>query len=75
MAQKELDAQRLIANLMSASAPREMYLQQGKPLTDLQMESLALTIEGLQTFLDVWRRKHGKKVQSGVKRSRLDTSL
>ena len=50
--------QRLIANLMSASAPVEEYLRQGKPLSPQELESLALTISGLQTFLEIWKRKH-----------------
>jgi hypothetical protein len=58
---KELEAQRLIANLLSSSAPVEVYLQQGGPLTDLQLHSLSLTIEGLQSFLAIWKRKHGIK--------------
>ena len=44
--------QRLIANLMTASAPVEEYLRQGGPLSPQELESLALTISGLQTFLD-----------------------
>ena len=59
MDEKELDPQRLLANFMSASALMETYLQQGGQLTPLQLESLSLTIEGLQSFLDIWKRKHG----------------
>ena len=50
--------QRLIAQLMSVSAPVEDHLQQGKPLTALQFESLSLTIAGLRTFLEAWKRKN-----------------
>jgi hypothetical protein len=50
--------QRLIATFMSASAPVEKYLQQGGPLTAQEFDSLSLTISGLQTFLDVWKRKN-----------------
>jgi hypothetical protein len=50
--------QRLIAKLMSASVPVEELLQQGKPLTAQQFESLSLTIAGLQTFLEAWKRKN-----------------
>ena len=53
-----VETQRLIAHLMLASAPVEEYLQQNKPLTAQQYESLSLTLEGLQTFLEVWKRKH-----------------
>jgi hypothetical protein len=50
--------QRLIAHLMSASVPVEEHLRQGKPLTTQQFESLSLTIEGLRTFMGIWKRKH-----------------
>src|ERR671910_30479 len=56
---EEIETQKLIAHFMSASAPLERYLQQGKPLTALQLESISLTIDGLFTFLDTWKRKHG----------------
>jgi hypothetical protein len=36
----EIETQKLIAHFMSASAQLERYLQQGKPLTALQLESL-----------------------------------
>ena len=49
---------RLLADLLSASAPVEEYLRQGKSLTPQELDSLSLTISGLQTFLDVWKRKH-----------------
>jgi hypothetical protein len=49
---------RLLANLMTASAPMEEYLRQGRPLTAQEFDSLSLTISGLQTFLDVWKRKN-----------------
>ena len=49
---------RLLANLMSASAPVEEYLRQSRPLTAQEFDSLSLTISGLQMFLDVWKRKH-----------------
>jgi len=51
---------RSIAKLMSASAPVEEYLRQGRPLTAQEFQSLSLTISGLQTFLDVWKRKNEK---------------
>ena len=58
MGTEPIQIRRLIANLMSASTPIEAYLQQGKPLTPLDLDSLSLTISGLQTLLDVWRRKN-----------------
>lgn len=53
-----IQIRRLLADLMSASAPIEEYLRQGRPLTAQELDSLSLTISGLQTFLDVWKRKH-----------------
>lgn len=49
---------RILANFMSASAPVEKYLQEDGPFTAQELESLSLTISGLQTFLDIWKRKH-----------------
>jgi hypothetical protein len=57
---EEVETQKLIAHFMSASAPLERYLQQGRPLTALQLESISLTIDGLFTYLDTWKRKHSK---------------
>lgn len=53
-----IPSHRLLANFMSASSPIEKYLQEGGPLTVLELESLSLTISGLQTFLDTWKRKN-----------------
>ena len=54
-------ANNIIAQFMTASAPLEQYLQHRGPLTDLQLESVSLTVAGLQTFLDIWKKKHGKE--------------
>jgi len=54
-------ATELIAEFMSVSTQLERYLQEGKSLTTLQLESLSLTVSGLHTFLDSWKRKHGPK--------------
>lgn len=59
MDQDGIEANRLVADFMTASAPLEAYLQQGQPLTPLQLQSITNTIDGLQTFLDVWHKKHG----------------
>jgi hypothetical protein len=59
MYNNHVNDEKLIAHFMSASAPLERYLQQGKPLTALQLESISLTIDGLFTYLDTWKRKHG----------------
>jgi hypothetical protein len=42
---------------MLASAPIEEYLRQGRPLTAQEFDSLSLTISGLHTFFDIWKRK------------------
>ena|SRR5215510_1026758 len=50
--------QRMIADFMKASSPLEAYLQEGGSLSPLQLECIANTISGLQTFLDGWKRKN-----------------
>jgi hypothetical protein len=52
---------RLVANFMTASTPLEQYLHQGGPLTDLQIESVSLTVKNLQLFIDFWKRRHDQK--------------
>jgi len=61
MADEDVTTQRLIANFMTASTPIEKYLQQGGQLTDLELQSISLTIDGLQTYLNIWHAKQGKK--------------
>ena len=56
--EEQLHANQLLATFMSASAPMEAYLQQGGALTPLQLQSLTLTIEGLQSFLNRWVEKY-----------------
>ena len=56
----EPKAHRLIANFMTASTPLEQYIQQGSPLTDLEVESVSMTVKNIQIFLDIWKRRHGK---------------
>ena len=51
----------IIAKFMAASAPLEQYLQRGGALTKLQLESVSLTVAGLQTFLDIWKNKQATK--------------
>jgi len=55
----DVDTSRLLATFISSSADIERYLQQLRPLTDLEYETLALTISGLRDFLDIWKQKHG----------------
>ncbi|WP_447598193.1 hypothetical protein [Nitrospira sp. Nam80] len=46
---------------MKVSSDVERYLQQKQPLTDVQLESIATTIQGLQTLLETWRTHFGIK--------------
>ena len=57
----EVDIQRHITNLMSASQPVEKYLQQGGPLTDVQLKWIEVTITGLQALVDTWKKSMAKK--------------
>jgi len=61
MADEDVTTHRLIADFMTASTPVETYLQQDGRLTDLELQSLSLTIDGLQTFLNIWKTKHHNK--------------
>ncbi len=61
--EEDVTTRRLIANFITASTPVEKYLQQGGRLTDLELQSISLTIDGLQTFLNIWHAKHDKKVK------------
>ena len=54
-------ASRLIANLMTALIPIEKYLKRGRPLTGVQVESLSLALQTVQTFLAVWKAGKGYK--------------
>jgi hypothetical protein len=60
MVDDDATTRRLIAEFLSSSTPVEQYLKRGGPLTDLQLEALSLTVDSLQTFLDIWKMKHGK---------------
>jgi hypothetical protein len=57
----EPKSHRLVANFMTASTPLEQYLQQGKPLTELEADSIEVTVDSLKIFLDSWKRKHAQK--------------
>ena len=61
MTEEDAATHKLIAEFMSVSTQLERYLQEGKSLTTLQLESLSLTVSGLHTFLDSWKRKYGPK--------------
>ena len=51
----------MVADFMKVSSDVERYLQQKKPLTDLQHESIVTTIHGLETLLATWRTHFGIK--------------
>ena len=61
MTEEDAATHELIAEFMSVSTQLERYLQEGKSLTTVQLESLSLTVSGLHTFLDSWKRKHSPK--------------
>lgn len=57
----------MIATFMKGAAPLETYLQAGGELTDPDFNSIELTITGLVTFLETWKRKHTTlKLSSGI---------
>ncbi len=60
MANEKLETSRLLTNFMCSCSPLESYLQRQGPLTDVQIVSLSLTVKGLQTDIDNWKRKHAK---------------
>ena len=48
---------RIVTDFMTASAHLESYLQQSGPLTAVQRDAIANTMQGLQTFFDIWKMK------------------
>ena len=54
----ETEVQRMVADFMKASTPLETYLQQGGPLSPLQVDLVASTLSGLQTFFEIWKRQN-----------------
>ena len=54
----ETEVQRMVADFMKASTPLETYLQQGGPLSPLQLDLVASTLSGLQTFFEIWKRQN-----------------
>jgi hypothetical protein len=54
-------AKQLISQFMVSSWAMEQHLQRKGPLTDLEVESITLPVESLQTFLDIWKQEYGKK--------------
>jgi hypothetical protein len=54
----ETEVQRMVADFMKASTALETYLQQGGPLSPLQVDLVASTLSGLQTFFEIWKRQN-----------------
>jgi hypothetical protein len=57
--EKTLPIHQLIADFLAVSSPLEAFLQQRKPLTNLELQSITLTVDGLQDFLAAWTRNNG----------------
>jgi len=54
----EEPTERKIARFMAASTPIENLLREGRPLTEVQLQSLTVTVAQLQTYIDIWNRKN-----------------
>lgn len=61
--QGEMPNHRWVAMFMTACLPVEKFLMGGHPLTTIEADSIARTIEGLQTALDVWARKNRRPIK------------
>ncbi|UVT20106.1 MAG: hypothetical protein H8K03_20395 [Nitrospira sp.] len=59
MTPDEIIAQRLVAKFLAASSSLETYLQRDGPLTHIQVETVALAIDSLRTFFEIWQQKQG----------------
>lgn len=59
-----LRVQKPVKRLMAATSPIGAHLLAGKPLTDVEPDSIVNTYLELQTAIEVWRRKkrHPSKV-------------
>ena len=57
---------KLIAEFMSVSTQLERYLQEGKSLTTVQLESLSLTVSGLHTLSRFLEEKAWPKKQKST---------
>jgi len=55
-----LKGQQSIANFLSSCVAVEKLLQEGAALSDLQLETIATAIQGLQTNIVVWKSKVGR---------------
>lgn len=55
-----------VASFMTATSPIGAHLMAGKPLTDVELDSIVNTSLELQTAIEVWRRR--KRLPSKVSR-------
>ena len=53
-----LGTQKMVATFMKTCAPLETYLQEGGELTEGDLRSIEITVTGLVTFLETWKRKN-----------------
>ncbi|MDI3463183.1 MAG: hypothetical protein OJF50_002004 [Nitrospira sp.] len=61
-----LRVQKPVKRFMTATSPIGAHLMAGKPLTDVELDSIVNTCLELQTAIEVWRRK--KRLPSTVSR-------
>jgi len=63
---------RIIADFITASAHMETYLVHRGPLNAVQQDAVANTIQGLQTFLDIWkiRMDDSRRPRKSLRRAR-----
>jgi len=52
-----LRVQKPVERFMTAFSPIGAHLMAGKPLTDVELDSIVNTFLELQTAIEVWRRK------------------
>lgn len=50
--------QKPVARFMTATSPIGAHLMAGKPLTEVELDSIVNTYLELQTAIEVWRRKN-----------------
>jgi hypothetical protein len=67
----EVAFQRSVAAFIFACTPIEKHLLEGHPVTETNLELIATTAAGLQTAIQVWKRKSGMPIN---RPANLDTS-
>ncbi len=60
---KRVTAQVAVAKFVSASGPIERHLLEGKPLTDVELDSIANISLGFQMAIEVWKRTNGLPIK------------